>query len=409
MRLSVIIVLLLSLIWGIGSWKWYTCNIKGFCGTEMVETEAETKTSVILNTSTPEPEIMPAAVIDIDSDGDGLTNKEEKRLGTNPKNLDSDGDGFSDRREVGSVLAPNDTDSDGIIDALDDDDDNDGLLTKVEGLLATSAYTADSDNDGLSDSVEVGGDPRDALDSDNDGLINAIDYDDDDDGIPTVSEQADPNGDGKPTDAVDTDKDGIVDYLDADTNTDRDNDGLSNELEAILGTNPDNPDTDGDDILDGEEVGADYNKPADLNNNGVIDALEANVNEPAEAVSYVAPKQVEIVIEQDQRARVHFPFNDSQSPILSTETEQYFTNLVVQLKAGSTVRLTGHTDDVGDEATNLRLSLARAKMIQGLLIERGAPVDSVSIDGKGESQPLQSNDTELGRGTNRRVEIVTTK
>lgn len=354
MRLSVIIVLILSLVWGIYSWKWYTCDIKGFCKADPVIAEDELVPAIV------EPELMPlpesepisAPDIDADSDGDGLTDKEEKRLGTDPNKSDSDGDGFSDRREVGSALAPNDTDSDGIIDALDDDDDNDGLSTKVEALLATSAYAADSDNDGLSDSVEVGGDPRDPVDSDNDGLINAIDYDDDDDGIPTVSEQSDPNSDGNPSDAVDTDNDGVADYL---------------------------------------------------------DALEDYVDTPADPVAYVAPEQVEIVIEHEQRARVHFPFNNSESPILSTETENYFTNLIVQLKAGSSVALTGHTDDVGSEEINLKLSLDRAKMIQGLLIERGAPVDSVSIDGKGESQPLQSNDTELGRGSNRRVDLVTTK
>ncbi|MBL1319772.1 MAG: OmpA family protein [Methylophaga sp.] len=408
MRLNVIIVLLLALIWGVGSWKWYTCNIKGFCG---VETVAVDKDIVIPATVVPTTAIpVLVANIDLDSDGDGLSDKEEKRLGTNPNNSDSDGDGFSDRKEIGrNALTARDTDKDGVIDALDDDDDNDGLLTKVEALLATSAYSADSDNDGLSDSVEVGSDPRDPLDSDNDGLIDAVDYDDDDDGIPTVSEQADPNSDGNPSDAVDTDKDGIVDYLDADTNTDRDNDGLSNAFEAMLGTNPENSDTDGDGIPDGEEVGADSNKPTDLNGNGVIDALEAYVYTAPEAVAYVAPKQVEIVIEQDQRARVHFPFNNSDSPILSTETETYFTNLIVQLKAGSSVRLTGHTDDVGGEEINLKLALDRAEMIKGLLIERGAPADNISTDTKGESQPLQSNDTELGRGTNRRVELVTTK
>ncbi len=401
MRLKVIIVLILALIWGICSWKWYTCSIKGFCGVETAEEDTDAVTPVAAP--------MLAANIDIDSDGDGLTDKEEKRLGTNPKNADSDGDGFADGKEVGSALSANDTDGDGIIDALDEDDDNDGLSTKVEALLATSAYSADSDNDGLSDNYEVGSSHQYPIDSDNDGLIDAVDYDDDDDGITTPSEQADPNSDGNPSDAVDTDKDGIVDYLDADTDTDRDNDGLSNELEAMLGTNPDNPDTDGDGIPDGEEVGGDYNKPTDLNNNGVIDALEAYVYTPPEAAAYVAPKQVEIVIEQDQRARVHFPFNDSDSPILSTETETYFANLVVQLKAGSSVALTGHTDDVGDEQINLELALARAEMIKGLLIERGAPVDSISTDSKGESQPLQSNSTELGRGTNRRVELVTTK
>lgn len=401
MRLKVVIVLILTLIWSISSWKWYTCNIKGFCAVETASTDAGTLA----------PYSMPklSANIDIDSDGDGLTDKIEKSLGTNSKSIDSDGDGFSDRKEVGSnVLSARDTDNDGVIDALDNDDDNDGLSTKLEVLLATSAYAADSDNDGLSDRHEVGSNPLEPIDSDNDGLINAVDYDDDDDGLATRSEQADPNSDGNPIDAIDTDNDGLADYLDANTDIDRDDDGLTNEFEEILGSNPDNADTDGDGILDSEEVGGDHSRPLDLNGNGIIDVLEAYVYEQPEPSEYIAPKQVEIVIEQDQRARVHFPFNNAKSPILSTDTEKYFTALVVKLNAGSSVLLTGHTDDVGDDETNLQLSLARAEMVQTLLIERGAPANSITVDSKGESEPLQSNATELGRGTNRRVELVNT-
>ncbi|PHS27450.1 MAG: hypothetical protein COA83_00075 [Methylophaga sp.] len=324
MRLSVIIVLILSLVWGVYSWKWYTCDIKEFCKADTVEAEDVIVPAIVEPELMPMPEPIAAPDIDADSDGDGLTDKEEKYLETDPNNSDSAGAGFSDRKEVGSALAPTDTDSDGMINALDDD--------------------------GLSDSVEVGGNPLDALDSDNDGLINAVDYDDD--GIPTVSEQPDPNSDGNPADAIDADKDGIADCL---------------------------------------------------------DALEDHVSTPPEAVAYVAPKQVEIVIEHDQQARIYFPFNNSESPIFSTETETYFSNLVIQLKSGSSVKLTGHTDDIGGEQTNFKLALARAEMIKGLLIERGAPADSISTDSMGESQPLQSNDTELGRGTNRRVELVTTK
>jgi outer membrane protein OmpA-like peptidoglycan-associated protein len=407
MRLSVFIVLLLTIIWGVSSWKWYTCNIKGLCNIEVAETDGKTTEKIFPNIVT---EPTAPVKIDLDSDHDGITDKDEQLLGTDPKKLDSDSDGFSDRKEIGrNISAARDTDGDGIIDALDEDDDNDSLLTRDEVLLATSAYIADSDNDGLLDNYEVGSEFQYPLDSDNDGIINAVDYDDDNDGIPTLSERADPNLDGNPLDAVDSDSDGIVDYLDANFDIDRDQDGLTNELEVTLGTNPDNVDTDGDGINDAEEIGDDFSHPSDLNNNGLIDALEAYVYVLPKTTEYVAPKQVELVIEQEQRARVHFPFNNAESPILSTETENYFADLVKKLRAGSTVKLTGHTDNVGDEKINQKLGLARAEMIRNLLIKQGAPANSIQIESQGELEPLQSNNTELGRGTNRRVELVTNR
>jgi len=64
----------------------------------------------------------------IDSDNDGLTDKQEQTIGTDPYNPDSDGDGYTDFEEVGTNPAnPRDTDRDGIIDALDTDSDNDGI------------------------------------------------------------------------------------------------------------------------------------------------------------------------------------------------------------------------------------------------------------------------------------------
>ncbi|MBG47444.1 MAG: hypothetical protein CML05_04050 [Pseudozobellia sp.] len=59
--------------------------------------------------------------------------------------------------------------------------------------------------------------------------------------------------------------------------TDDDNDGLLGGIEASLGTDPNNPDTDGDGILDGEEVGDDPNNPIDTDGDGIIDALDSNI------------------------------------------------------------------------------------------------------------------------------------
>lgn len=89
------------------------------------------------------------------------------------------------------------TDEDSKPNYLDNDDDNDGLKTKYE--------SADPNEDH---------NPNDALDTDNDGVPNYLDNDDDGDGIITALEEADPNGDGNPDDAIDSDGDQIPDYLD---------------------------------------------------------------------------------------------------------------------------------------------------------------------------------------------------
>lgn len=76
------------------------------------------------------------AVIDpslVDTDGDGLTDLQEKDLGLNPTTKDTDGDGVEDKTEVGNDISkPRDTDADGMPDANDKDDDNDGIPTKDE-------------------------------------------------------------------------------------------------------------------------------------------------------------------------------------------------------------------------------------------------------------------------------------
>lgn len=61
--------------------------------------------------------------------------------------------------------------------------------------------------------------------------------------------------------------------------TDDDGDGLLGGIEASLGTDPDNPDTDGDGINDGDEVGDDPNNPIDTDGDGIIDALESNTED----------------------------------------------------------------------------------------------------------------------------------
>ena len=69
----------------------------------------------------------------------------------------------------------------------------------------------------------------------------------------------------------------------------------------------------------------------------------------------------------------------------------------------------GHTDDVGNEEDNLQLSLNRANTVKRYLKKHGFDADHMEVIGKGESDPIASNDTEQGRSENRRVEIKVVK
>lgn len=69
----------------------------------------------------------------------------------------------------------------------------------------------------------------------------------------------------------------------------------------------------------------------------------------------------------------------------------------------------GHTSDEGDSAYNLKLSVERAKAIYEYLIKKGISKDRLTYEGRGLSEPLYSNTTELNKAKNRRVEIKLTR
>jgi hypothetical protein len=160
-----------------------------------------------------------------DTDLDGLADADELVLGTDPDDADSDDDGLLDGFEVGSVAAPTDTDGDGTIDALDPDDDGDGVPTAAEDSNGNgSPVDDDTDGDGIPDYRDV--------DSDGDGVDDGVDNcrvvakasqgDVNGDGVGDACQPGDTDGDGWPDGSdncpvvvnplqVDTDGDGIGD------------------------------------------------------------------------------------------------------------------------------------------------------------------------------------------------------
>jgi outer membrane protein OmpA-like peptidoglycan-associated protein len=71
------------------------------------------------------------------------------------------------------------------------------------------------------------------------------------------------------------------------------------------------------------------------------------------------------------------------------------------------LEIEGHTDSVGSDELNRKLSLNRAESVRDYLFQAGVKQDKVkSVQGFGKSKPIATNDTSAGRQVNRRVEIV---
>ena len=66
---------------------------------------------------------------------------------------------------------------------------------------------------------------------------------------------------------------------------------------------------------------------------------------------------------------------------------------------------TGHTDSIGTDAYNQKLSERRAAAVKEYLVSKGIPASKITTIGKGESQPVATNKTAEGRQKNRRVDI----
>jgi len=100
-------------------------------------------------------------------------------------------------------------------------------------------------------------------------------------------------------------------------------------------------------------------------------------------------------------------FATNQTTILP-ESESALQDLFDMLNENPDIRIriTGHTDNVGSDRANQKLSEGRANSVRNDLIKRGINGDRIEAEGKGESQPIDTNDTEEGRQNNRRVEFM---
>src|SRR5687767_1037493 len=99
---------------------------------------------------------------------------------------------------------------------------------------------------------------------------------------------------------------------------------------------------------------------------------------------------------------------DFDSDAIRSEAGVNLRNLAISLKkyANTELLIVGHTDALGSSAYNQDLSQRRAAAASGYLTAQGVNAGRVHATGRGELEPVGSNETEAGRQTNRRIEVA---
>lgn len=105
---------------------------------------------------------------------------------------------------------------------------------------------------------------------------------------------------------------------------------------------------------------------------------------------------------------VYFDTNKSE---LKPESNEAMDRLLALLASNDKIKIevNGHTDDVGNDENNMKLSQDRANAVRDLLIRRGIEPERIRAIGYGESKPVASNSTSEGKAKNRRTEFIILK
>jgi outer membrane protein OmpA-like peptidoglycan-associated protein len=247
----------------------------------------------------------------------------------------------------------------------------------------------DMDGDGILDDVDKC--PREP--EDKDGFQDADgcpDPDNDNDGIPDVDDKC-PN---EPED-----KDGFQD-ADGCPDPDNDNDGIPDVDDKC----PNEPE-DKDGFQD-----ADGCPDPDNDNDGIPDVDDKCPNVPGIPPDG-CPKKYNLVVVTEQKIELkQTVFFDTNRATIKSVSFALLNDVAQALndnpKLG--VEVQGHTDSVGDDNFNLKLSQKRAESVRTYLIKRGVASDRMVPKGYGENVPIADNRTTAGRAQNRRVEFVIT-
>lgn len=202
---------------------------------------------------------------------------------------------------------------------------------------------------------------------------------------------------------------------------DRDRDGFLNEEDECpdaAGVAPHGcPDTDGDGFRDSEDECPETPGVApvgcpdkDTDGDRIFDSIDQCIDEPevynglddADGCPDELPPEViefEGVLEGIEFDFAKATIRASSKPILDKAVETLTEYDFVRVK------VIGHTDNVGEEEANLQLSKERAEAVKEYLVGKGIAGDRIETEGKGQSAPRDTNETDEGRARNRRIEF----
>ena len=113
-------------------------------------------------------------------------------------------------------------------------------------------------------------------------------------------------------------------------------------------------------------------------------------------------------IEKGAKVVLNNIFFDTGKAMLSPQSRVELEKAIELMKVNPSmvIEVGGHTDNVGDDATNMKLSHDRAKAVREYLVNAGIGATRVQAKGYGESNPIATNDTDDGRQSNRRTEFI---
>ncbi|MDO8375325.1 MAG: OmpA family protein [Polaromonas sp.] len=121
---------------------------------------------------------------------------------------------------------------------------------------------------------------------------------------------------------------------------------------------------------------------------------------PAAAAPVAPPAATKVTYAADA-------FFDFDKSVLKPEGKAKLDDLVGKIKGINleVIIAVGHTDAVGSDSYNQKLSVRRSESVKSYLVSKGIEKNRVYTEGKGEKQPVADNKTSEGRAKNRRVEI----